>query len=106
MLLGGEDLNDTNMLAHLGIIEQRSNELLQVWALERPQSDMACREGTSLCKTLTCSIFVSSDALVIKCMAWGFATGLLGGSSPKCGMAVNSSTLHTVQCTAGGLPTC
>jgi hypothetical protein len=30
MLLGGEDLSDANMLAHLGIIEQRSNELLQV----------------------------------------------------------------------------
>lgn len=29
-LLGGEDLNESNMLAHLGIIEQRSNELLQV----------------------------------------------------------------------------
>ena len=30
MLLGGEELSDSNMLAHLGIIEQRSNELLQV----------------------------------------------------------------------------
>jgi hypothetical protein len=30
MLLGGEDLSDANMLSHLGIIEQRSNELLQV----------------------------------------------------------------------------
>lgn len=30
VLLGGEELNDANMLAHLGIIEQRSNELLQV----------------------------------------------------------------------------
>lgn len=29
-LLGGEDLNEGNLLAHLGIIEQRSNELLQV----------------------------------------------------------------------------
>lgn len=36
MLLGGEDLNDTNMLAHLGIIEQRSNELLQAFALSKP----------------------------------------------------------------------
>lgn len=31
-LLGGEELSDVNMLAHLGIIEQRSNELLQVRA--------------------------------------------------------------------------
>lgn len=39
VLLGGEGLRDSNMLAHLGIIEQRSNELLQVGAhsLRGPQ---------------------------------------------------------------------
>lgn len=30
MLLGGEQLSDANLLAHLGIIEQRTNEVLQV----------------------------------------------------------------------------
>jgi hypothetical protein len=30
VMLGGEELSDVNMLAHLGVIEQRSNELLQV----------------------------------------------------------------------------
>jgi hypothetical protein len=30
LLLGGNGLSDATMLAHLGIIEQRSNELLQV----------------------------------------------------------------------------
>jgi hypothetical protein len=29
-LLGDGELSDVNMLAHLGVIEQRSNELLQV----------------------------------------------------------------------------
>ena len=33
-LLGGEELNESNLLAHLGIIEQRSNELLQVGKLD------------------------------------------------------------------------
>lgn len=55
MLLGGEDLNDTNMLAHLGIIEQRSNELLQVWALTRPRSDLACQRDFRY-STLKCSM--------------------------------------------------
>lgn len=32
-LLGGEELSESNLLAHLGIIEQRSNELLQVRVL-------------------------------------------------------------------------
>lgn len=30
MLLGGDGLTEANLLAHLGVIEQRSNELLQV----------------------------------------------------------------------------
>jgi hypothetical protein len=30
VLLGGEELSDANLLAHLGIIEQRTNEVLQV----------------------------------------------------------------------------
>jgi hypothetical protein len=29
-LLGGEELSDANLLAHLGIIEQRTHEVLQV----------------------------------------------------------------------------
>jgi hypothetical protein len=29
-LLGGEELSEANLLAHLGIIEQRTNEVLQV----------------------------------------------------------------------------
>eukprot|EP00879_Flechtneria_rotunda_P012214 GHRR01012756.1.p1 GENE.GHRR01012756.1~~GHRR01012756.1.p1 ORF type:complete len:569 (+),score=227.55 GHRR01012756.1:229-1935(+) len=36
VLLGGEELTEANMLAHLGIIEQRSNEVLQAYALSKP----------------------------------------------------------------------
>lgn len=32
-LLGPEGITDTNLMQHLGIIEQRVNELLQVWIL-------------------------------------------------------------------------
>uniref|UniRef100_A0A383V6K0 ODAD1 central coiled coil region domain-containing protein n=1 Tax=Tetradesmus obliquus TaxID=3088 RepID=A0A383V6K0_TETOB len=36
VLLGGEQLSDANLLAHLGIIEQRTNEVLQAYALSKP----------------------------------------------------------------------
>jgi hypothetical protein len=47
-LLGGEELSDANLLAHLGIIEQRTNEVLQVrlshasWQQVKVQPDTAC----------------------------------------------------------------
>jgi hypothetical protein len=45
-MLGGEELSDVNTLAHLGVIEQRSNELLQV---RKSGGDRAAGTAT-LCK--------------------------------------------------------
>jgi hypothetical protein len=47
-LLGGEELSDANLLAHLGIIEQRTNEVLQVrwlhasWQPQKLPTDIVC----------------------------------------------------------------
>lgn len=44
-VLGGGELTESNLLVHLGIVEQRANELLQAYALSRgPEAAAALQE--------------------------------------------------------------
>lgn len=49
-LLGDEDVNEANILSYLGIIEQRTNELLQAYAMQR--ASKRADSGNALHETL------------------------------------------------------
>lgn len=74
-LLGGEDLSDANMLAHLGIIEQRSNELLQVrvqhcnMGIQQSLTDLWCDVEVAAQLAKQCSRCSRSGSVQYSCPA-------------------------------------
>lgn len=55
-MLGGQDINEANMLSYLGIIEQRTNELLQAYSMNKAQKPIADPLDDSMRAPALCSL--------------------------------------------------